>query len=1122
MVGGGSFLRFFVLAALLVWGTGEARAWERWDEGCNQASCHGDYYWTNPYLSTKGGTWPDSLHEVHADSKYMNIACDVCHVDGTWLCTLDSSKGTANSPPYGCNGCHGRLYNNQPLSFSQVILHENAGVNCVTSKCHANLGSPYPETSTPPYYGNPDSNVDFPCNNDAQTSEDWSGDGQGLDNDGDGLYDSADPDCGAAVCGNSAIESGETCDPPATCPTSCNDGDDCTEDIMSGQAADCNVSCANPVISSCINNDGCCPGICHANNDNDCAPVCGNSVVEAGETCDPPATCPSSCSDGDDCTEDVLSGQAAECDVVCTNPVIDTCTHADGCCPAGCDSTNDNDCTSVCGNGVLEIGETCDPPASCPSSCSDGDVCTQDVMTGAAADCDVLCANPVIDTCIHADGCCPAGCNNTNDSDCAVVCDNGVVESGETCDPRSSCPSSCADADPCTQDIMSGQAADCNVTCSNPAISACTNGDGCCPAACDSGNDSDCSASCNNGVIDAGETCDPPATCPTSCNDNDPCSQDVMTGSAANCNVTCGYTPVSDCISGDQCCPTGCHAINDGDCLPNCGNGVVEVGETCDPPATCPNTCDDLDACSQDSLAGSAANCDAVCMFDAITACVSGDQCCPSGCDSVSDSDCNSVCGNGVLESGETCDPPSTCPSSCDDQDPCSQDIMRGSSQDCNVSCEYLPITACVSDDGCCPPGCNTVTDNDCTANCGNGVIEAGETCDPPATCPSSCDDGNPCSQDSAEGSAAECNLLCTHAEILACLDADGCCPAGCAFATDNDCSASCNDGVIDPGETCDPAATCPTDCDDNNPCSQDSMSGSPENCNSLCSHFMITACLNDDGCCPSLCDAVRDNDCQPSCGNWVVESGETCDPSIRCPYDCDDGNACTRGILNGDKRECTAACSYETITACIAGDDCCPAGCHSGNDDDCSLSCGDGVIDFDETCDPPSSCPTTCDDGDSCSQDTMVGSRNNCNVACVHVAIELCQDGDGCCPTYCHARTDADCSSACGNGRIDLGETCDPPSSCPSSCDDGNICTTDRMSGTAADCSAYCHHGSISECISGDLCCPVGCSKETDADCLNANPSADGCGCSAGKPRSLAGWILLLLLLPISRRRRR
>ncbi len=43
-----------------------------------------------------------------------------------------------------------------------------------------------------------------------------------------------------------------------------------------------------------------------------------------------------------------------------------------------------------------------------------------------------------------------------------------------------------------------------------------------------------------------------------------------------------------------------------------------------------------------------------------VTTCVGGDSCCPSGCNNSSDSDCASVCGNGVVEAGEVCDDSNT------------------------------------------------------------------------------------------------------------------------------------------------------------------------------------------------------------------------------------------------------------------------------------------------------------------------------------------------------------------------------------------------------------------------------------------------------------------------------
>jgi len=77
------------------------------------------------------------------------------------------------------------------------------------------------------------------------------------------------------------------------------------------------------------------------------------------------------------------------------------------------------------------------------------------------------------------------------------------------------------------------------------------------------------SASCGDGVVDPPlETCD--GNCPTTCDDADACTSDVMTGSASACNVRCTSTPVTACAGGDGCCPDGCDASGDGDCPEEC------------------------------------------------------------------------------------------------------------------------------------------------------------------------------------------------------------------------------------------------------------------------------------------------------------------------------------------------------------------------------------------------------------------------------------------------------------------------------------------------------------------------------------------------------------------------
>ena len=146
---------------------------------------------------------------------------------------------------------------------------------------------------------------------------------------------------------------------------------------------------------------------------------------------------------------------------------------------------------------------------------------------------------------------------------------------------------------------------------------------------------------CGDGHVDSdlGETCDPPDSCPTSCDDQDSCTDDLLTGSAAACTAECTATPITLCAPAtDGCCPSGCSGQTDIDCA-SCGNDIVELGEICDGDCPAPG-CDDLDACTTDSGQGDAATCDLVCDNQPITQCVGGDNCCPSGCDANSDSDC--------------------------------------------------------------------------------------------------------------------------------------------------------------------------------------------------------------------------------------------------------------------------------------------------------------------------------------------------------------------------------------------------------------------------------------------------------------------------------------------------
>jgi hypothetical protein len=174
-------------------------------------------------------------------------------------------------------------------------------------------------------------------------------------------------------------------------------------------------------------------------------------------------------------------------------------------------------------------------------------------------------------------------------------------------------------------------------------------------------------------------------------------------------------------------------------------------------------------------------------------------------------------------------------------------------------------------------------------------------------------------------GCRAECLVLQAQCE-----GGDGCCPGNCMPSNDNDCSASCGDGVVQPneGETCESQANidasdagaedaglatpCPADCNDENACTMDVLSGSAMNCNVDCAHVAITALADGDDCCPQGGNAITDSDCTPVCGNHARERGEDCDSATGCNEECDLG-------YSDDQRRCldTFAVTNDSCALC-------------------------------------------------------------------------------------------------------------------------------------------------------------------------------------------------------------
>lgn len=174
------------------------------------------------------------------------------------------------------------------------------------------------------------------------------------------------------------------------------------------------------------------------------------------------------------------------------------------------------------------------------------------------------------------------------------------------------------------------------------------------------------------------------------------------------------------------------------DCRTSCGDGERLGDETCDTAITsgddaCPTECDvATDPCSTNTLTGT--SCQAECVAETITENIDGDLCCPEGSTGADDSDCATLCGNGVVDAGETCDTDiaegeaGACPVACDDAEPCTDDTIGGAA--CSARCVFTAITTAVDGDMCCPSGATSATDDDCIQVCGNGTREFPEQCD--------------------------------------------------------------------------------------------------------------------------------------------------------------------------------------------------------------------------------------------------------------------------------------------------------------------------------------------------------------------------------------------------------
>ena len=223
-------------------------------------------------------------------------------------------------------------------------------------------------------------------------------------------------------------------------------------------------------------------------------------------------------------------------------------------------------------------------------------------------------------------------------------------------------------------------------------------------------------------------------------------------------------------------------------------------------------------------------------------------------------------------------------------------------------------------------------------------------------------------------------------------------------------CAARCGDGVIEPGEQCDPPQT-----------GGDGFQCGP-NCQLLtCGNGVIDPGEQCDPPQAHVCSLTCQN-VSPVCGDGIIEQGEQCDPP-------------DVPLIPGLSGQCGPNCEVVTCGNGVIepGEQCDPpeSGFCSSTCQSLSPVCGDGIVEAGEQCDPPQASPPA--SGQQCGPDCQF-------VPCGNGKIDPGEQCDppriGICSTTCQ-----NVPAVCGDGIIQVGEQCDPPQTGPSGFQCGPNC---------------------------------------------------------------------------------
>jgi hypothetical protein len=280
---------------------------------------------------------------------------------------------------------------------------------------------------------------------------------------------------------------------------------------------------------------------------------------------------------------------------------------------------------------------------------------------------------------------------------------------------------------------------------------------------------------------------------------------------------------------------------------------------------------------------------------------------------------------------------------------------------------------------------------------------------------------------------------------------AQQCCDGGTCIGDLNPTCCADMGGTSNAGRSCETdgcPCTMASECDDNNPCTDDSC------VDLVCRNVNNTApcddgmfCTNPDVCMGGVCMPGPARVCPEPGGDPDFDiCSEALDACVEClgPGDCGDGNTCTDDICNP-----SGECNNPNNTAA----------CETDNNPCTNDVCAGG------SCTHPFN-TNSCDDGIFCTR------TSQCQMGvCVGTAPRVCPtSGHICCPIQ----------DACL-------ECCEP-----SDCDDDNECTMDACNITGAppvaDCvntpvTGPCEDGMF--CTAGDFCMDGECMSGTDSPCM-------------------------------------